>query len=714
MVENVVSCTENLMWLIAAAVVAFSLPAWASSPVATTGGGARLGPELAALHAAFLASGSSGAARLARQRGISVDQDRVQVVLEFAAGGPVDEGSAAALGAEVERRYRHLLLARVPFERLAAVAGGARGLVRMRLPFRLHPVTESEGVGITGAADYHDLGLDGSGVKVAIIDLGFIGLANAQAAGELPYDVIAVDFTGTGIEKTQKHGTGVAEVVHDTAPGAQLYLLKINNDVTLGNAKDYCIASGIRIINESLASFNVAFYDGTGIIDDIANDAFANGILWVNAAGNYADVHYQATLTDADNDTRHEFANDDEALSFHATGGQTVEIYLNWNAYPVTSVDYDLFLYDVDPDLNPGAIPVASSENTQGKGILQSSPVEDLIYTAPTSGTYYLVIKKKDKNDANRDLELFFFNAGSLEYNTPDSSVTQPADAVGVLAVGAVTVMDGLEGYSSRGPTNDGRTKPDVTAPDGVANYTYGSFFGTSASSPGVAGAAALVLQQSPGLTAQDVWNILETDTVDLGVAGKDNLYGSGRISLDVDGDGVIHDLDNCPLTANVFQVDADGDQVGDACDNCPGDANADQLDTDGDGVGDACDQCPGFDDAADADLDTIPDACDNCTLVPNPDQTDIDGDGVGEVCDNCTDLSNAPQIDTDADGYGNACDGDFNNNGIVDFADYGYFRSVFGTDDALADFNGNGIVDFADYGRFRVMFSQPPGPSGL
>jgi hypothetical protein len=661
----------NLASVAIAIGLLINLPAWAGSPVAAAESGARLGPELAALHAAFLRSGAGGASALARQRRISLDQDRVQVVLEFPEGGPVDEAAATALGAEIELRYRHLVRAWVPFARLEAVASGVPALVRMRLPFRPQPLMESQGVGITGASDFQALGFDGSGVKVAIIDLGFINLSNAQAQGELPAGVIAVDFTGTGIESTLKHGTGVAEVVHDMAPGAQLFLLKIDDDVALGAAKEYCIDNGIQVINHSVAWFAAAFYDGTGIIDQIADDAYAHGILWVNATGNYARTHYQSILRDDDNDTLHEFATEDEAMSFSVAPGTTIQFYLNWDAYPVTSDDYDLFLYDVDPDLNAGAVPVASSENTQGPGGSAWYPVEYLIYTVPTTGPYYLVIKKKTKQDTNRAIEVFITGVSNafLEYNTASTSVPHPADAAGVLAVGAVNRSDSLESFSSRGPTNDGRTKPDVTAPDDVANYTYGSFRGTSASSPHVAGAAALLLDQSPSLTVQALWDILETDTVELGAAGKDDLYGSGRISLDADGDGVIHDVDNCPLTANLSQVDGDGDQVGDACDNCPADANASQLDTDGDGVGDACDQCPGFDDTADADGDTAPDACDNCVNVANSSQLDTDGDGMGDACDSDDDddgLSDADEValygtnpllfDTDGDTYG---DGD-------------------------------------------------------
>ena len=85
------------------------------------------------------------------------------------------------------------------------------------------------------------------------------------------------------------------------------------------------------------------------------------------------------------------------------------------------------------------------------------------------------------------------------------------------------------------------------------------------------------------------------------------------QFDLDTDGDGVIDDCDNCPLTSNADQADLDLDGVGDICDNCPQAPNPDQFDADGDGFGDECDNCP---------------------LTSNADQADADLDGVGDVCD--------------------------------------------------------------------------------
>ncbi len=61
----------------------------------------------------------------------------------------------------------------------------------------------------------------------------------------------------------------------------------------------------------------------------------------------------------------------------------------------------------------------------------------------------------------------------------------------------------------------------------------------------------------------------------------------------DLDADGVLNAMDNCPNNGNADQHDEDADARGDACDNCPHLANATQTNGDADGVGDACDPRP-------------------------------------------------------------------------------------------------------------------------
>jgi hypothetical protein len=80
-----------------------------------------------------------------------------------------------------------------------------------------------------------------------------------------------------------------------------------------------------------------------------------------------------------------------------------------------------------------------------------------------------------------------------------------PADGDSVLAIGAEDSLGTIASFSSRGPTADGRLKPDFTAPGGAVcvvtgQGTVGRYSGTSFATPLFAASAALVKQMHPGL----------------------------------------------------------------------------------------------------------------------------------------------------------------------------------------------------------------------
>jgi hypothetical protein len=100
------------------------------------------------------------------------------------------------------------------------------------------------------------------------------------------------------------------------------------------------------------------------------------------------------------------------------------------------------------------------------------------------------------------------------------------------MAVSSINVNNQFE-FSCQGP------EIDLTAP-GISIYSattpgnqYGTWSGTSFATPHVSGTAALVWSQAPGLSRDQVRNILTSTADDLGPPGFDNQYGWGRVDAE-------------------------------------------------------------------------------------------------------------------------------------------------------------------------------------
>ncbi len=382
---------------------------------------------------------------------------------------------------------------------------------------------EGEGIKVVGADVWHQAGFTGTGIRIGVLDLGFSGYENLLGQ-ELPEQVGLAQFGW--YDEDEVHGGACAEIIHEMAPDAQLFFAWYDgSDPSFGDAVEWLRDQDVDIISHS-AGTPVSPRDGHNFDAAVVDDVVADGILWVNSAGNDGEHHYRSVFYDQDDDNLNEFDDGEETLPVYNYG--YVEVYMVWeDSWDSAVQDYDLAAYDFDGNL------LEISRDTQD-GSYGSYPTEGI--KVQTSGdTIYIAVIS---SDATEDVTFDLFvrgNGVSIPYGTPQYSVGSPGDAKGSLTVGATSWRnDALEPYSSQGPTTDERLKPEISAPAGVSGATYGSFGfdGTSASTPHVAAAAALVWQAHPEFTRQQVIDFLLNAVIDYGVTGPDTGYGYGRMAL--------------------------------------------------------------------------------------------------------------------------------------------------------------------------------------
>jgi hypothetical protein len=543
-----------------------------------------------------------------------------------------------------------------------------------------------------GPALRSNFGVDGTGVRVGVISDGVAGVFDAQASGDLPF----VDFTTCDVIEDPNdlpeaaasgaEGTAMLEIVHDIAPGAELYFGYWGIRTT-GTSLDFmdavdCLADHTDVVVDDITFFNNGLYNGTSAVSQNAANELADATNpirgYYNAVGNQARNHYQEpffssgfTVGGSPSWLIHEFAatstTTDATFGFPCSAnpaegfcGDTValmpggsfSVFLQWNdAWGASPNDYDLLVFDQ----TSGNLFIGSSTIQDG----DDDPIESFGWSNTTGADQLVNILIGRFAGSNRTLDMFVLCNGCYvfgsqsnrhNFNTESSSVPNNGDAGGlVMSLGAINQADpgndAIESFSSRGPTNSNAVKPDASAIDGVAVTGSGGFpspfFGTSAAAPHAAGIAALVLScranllnreagDNPSTDRTTLRNALLNGAVDIGTAGTDNTFGRGRLSA------------NAAAVGAACTTDSDGDSVFNPDDNCPTIANFPQTNSDNapivtpgavddvtvplsDLLGDACDD----DDDNDGIADVFEPAGCNGSGALNPLAMDSDGDRV-------------------------------------------------------------------------------------
>ena len=166
------------------------------------------------------------------------------------------------------------------------------------------PMTNAVGTGqgaVTSQADithraavFRGLtGFNGTGVKVGVLSDGVAHLAAAQASGDLGSVTVLPGQVGSGDE-----GTAMLELIHDIAPGAQLYFATAFTSITsfAQNIRDLRTAGCDIIVDDVGYYVETPFQDGqgpgvmsptnAGVVTQAVKDVTAAGAMYFSAAGN--------------------------------------------------------------------------------------------------------------------------------------------------------------------------------------------------------------------------------------------------------------------------------------------------------------------------------------------------------------------------------------------------------------------------------------------
>jgi hypothetical protein len=417
-------------------------------------------------------------------------------------------------------------------------------------------------------------GVDGTGVNVGVLSDSDDFKEQAIATGDLPANTTTVP--GQDGRPGAGEGTAMMEIVHDMAPGANLFFATAftSPESFADNIRALRFQFHCDVIIDDVIYFFESPYEDD-IIAQAVDDVTADGAMFFSSAGNEGNLDDgtsgtwegdfkpsgQLATLPASGYTVHSFGNGAIENRIESGGGPLI---LHWSdpgtlANPASSNDYDLFV--LDNDLRN--VVLAATDIQAGAEL----PFEFLGFNIPAG---FRVVIAAHPNAEVRALHTVIFG-GEFAVATA-GSVYGHNSAIDAFAVAAVDSFEANGGEFSAGPTtpvelfsSDGprkiffdnnnnpinpanpgltfasrggvsRAKPDLSAADGVSTTLPGGsglnpFFGTSAAAPHAGAVAALIKSAIPTATPAKIRSAMLAGTLDIEGVGTDRNAGRGIVS---------------------------------------------------------------------------------------------------------------------------------------------------------------------------------------
>jgi subtilisin-like proprotein convertase family protein len=416
-------------------------------------------------------------------------------------------------------------------------------------------------------------GVDGTGVKVGVLSDSDDFKEAAIASGDLPANTTTIP--GQNGRPGAGEGTAMMEIVHDLAPGADLFFGTAFNspESFADNIRRLRFEFHCDVILDDVIYFFESPYEDD-IIAQAVDDVTADGAMYFSSAGNEGNFDDGTSGTwEGDFKASGALATLPSGYTVHSFGTGVISdrievgggpLILHWADpgtldVPASGTDYDIFV--LDNDLRNVA--VAGTDIQDGDDL----PFEFLGFNIPAG---FRVVIAATPTAQPRALRTVLFG-GELALST-SGSVYGHNSTVDGYAVAAVDAAEAagreftagpttpIELFSSDGPRRiffdrhnqpanpalPGQTfasrggislaKPDIAAADGVSTTLPGGsglnpFFGTSAAAPHAGAIAALVKSAIPTTTPAKVRAAIIAGALDIGATGADRNSGRGIIS---------------------------------------------------------------------------------------------------------------------------------------------------------------------------------------
>jgi subtilisin family serine protease len=378
-----------------------------------------------------------------------------------------------------------------------------------------------------GVPAWHARGWRGQGLKVAVLDSGFMGY-RAYLGTALPstVKVRSFRFDGNLEAKDSQHGILCAEVIHTLAPQAELLLANWEPerpDQFLASVR-WARQEGARVLSCSIIMPTWSDCAGHGRIHEeltrlLREDDASGDALFFASAGNTAQRHWSSPFEEG-GDGYHVWRDNDGGAhtenGLRPWGSERVSVEL---CCPVRDV-YEVLVIDATEQRVMGQ---AFSTEAAGTG-------SAVVAFWPLSGHDYRV-KVRRVHGGAADFHLVVLGGG-LAYSSSPGSIPFPGDGAEVLAVGAVDGTGRRLAYSSCG-LRQGEIKPDLVATVPFpSSWRTRPFSGTSAAAPQAGALAALLWSRHPDWNAEQIRTALTSAAAPCPVRSSRWETGHGLLRL--------------------------------------------------------------------------------------------------------------------------------------------------------------------------------------